>query len=83
MGHLGGATGGTTAFLITLPLPIPRKEQSTHYSEIQSRNQIASQLPHIAVAVLTNLENASGIGALALQLSDVFTSAIVDTILES
>ncbi|VDN35804.1 unnamed protein product [Dibothriocephalus latus] len=82
VGHLGGAVGGTTALLISLPVR-PSEESSMPSLESGRRplfdtNTCASGLPPIAVVILANLEHASGIGTLAIQLVELLTAELVD-----
>ncbi|XP_018648616.1 family S12 unassigned peptidase (S12 family) [Schistosoma mansoni] len=101
--HTGGAVGGTTVLLLSLPLlcnndniPNMTNEINTIASKDNNHNFISSihnntmiispvnkmypvdvrtkaaNIPPINVAILTNLENVSGISELAINLSELF-----------
>ncbi|CAH8490959.1 unnamed protein product [Heterobilharzia americana] len=87
--HTGGAVGGTTVLLLSLPLFL-----SNETNKLNSNDQILSikntdckdnhnkyptdirvksaNIPPINVAILTNLENVSGISELAIHLAELF-----------
>ncbi|KAF6779149.1 hypothetical protein AHF37_01494 [Paragonimus kellicotti] len=76
--HTGGAVGGTTVLLLSLPCCRSTNGQPKH--ELVQHDQhnpdvIAqtSKLPPICVAILTNLEDASGISDLAVSLVELVT----------
>ncbi|CAL8105090.1 unnamed protein product [Calicophoron daubneyi] len=88
--HTGGAIGGTTVLLLSLPYhqsnntTVPSSQilenrikipDSSTSSLMHSPDMdfLASKVPPICVAVLTNLENASGISQLATALAELFT----------
>ncbi|CAH8466661.1 unnamed protein product [Schistosoma mattheei] len=101
--HTGGAVGGTTVLLLSLPLlcnndNIPNKTNEGNtfsttdhnhnfISSVQNNTVIispvnkiypvdvrikAANIPPINVAILTNLENVSGMSELAIHLSELF-----------
>ncbi|VDQ10460.1 unnamed protein product [Trichobilharzia regenti] len=86
--HTGGAVGGTTVLLISVPL---LKDEVKHLNSTKINSSIendnaknidrkyptdirlkSADIPPISVAILTNLENVSGISGLAIQLSELF-----------
>lgn len=62
VGHTGAAVGFTSILLMSLPI-LTKPEPS--------------QLPPICVAVLVNLESASGIGSLAVQIVEAITDSLI------
>lgn len=71
--HTGGAVGGTTVLLMSLP-SAKQNPASTAITNAQS----AALAPPISVAVLTNLEGAHGILKLAVSLAEIFTDYAVE-----
>ena len=76
MGHTGGAVGGTSVLLLSLPCC----SQSSHEGHPKNNSDIrdcASKLAPICVAILTNLEDASGIKELAISLAELVVDFLV------
>ncbi|KAM7537960.1 hypothetical protein Aperf_G00000077585 [Anoplocephala perfoliata] len=64
VGHTGGAVGFTSVLLMSLPI-LPETEPS--------------RLPPICAAILVNLESASGVGLLAIQIVEAITDSLISS----
>ncbi|VDM17566.1 unnamed protein product [Hydatigera taeniaeformis] len=71
VGHTGGAIGFTSILFMSLPIA------ATSTSDESDDPSSASHLPPICVAILANLENAKGIGQLAIHLTELFTAVLL------
>nr|CDS27660.2 thioredoxin peroxidase [Hymenolepis microstoma] len=69
VGHTGAAVGFTSILLMSLPI-VTGTESPV----------VSQQLPPICVAVLVNLESASGIGKLGIQIVETVTEAFMSSL---
>ncbi|KAL5104431.1 Serine beta-lactamase-like protein LACTB mitochondrial [Taenia crassiceps] len=71
VGHTGGAIGFTSILFMSLPSVVTSNRDDT------DAPLSVSNLPPICVVILVNLEEARGIGELAIHIAEVFTAALL------